>query len=81
MKLVPCPLNGWRPASEFAYGGPVEEMPDPQQCTDEEWMHYVYGHDGAPGVQKEWWYHNASGTWFVAERDTAADKFIRSYLP
>jgi len=81
MKLVPCPLNGWRPASEFSYGGPVEEMPDPQQCSDEAWMEYVFSHEGAPGVKQEWWYHIASGTWFVAERDTVADKFIRSYLP
>ena len=35
---------------------------------------------GEPGVKKEWWYHIASGTWFIAERDTLKDDFVRTYL-
>ncbi|MEO8039418.1 MAG: sarcosine oxidase subunit delta, partial [Betaproteobacteria bacterium] len=34
-----------------------------------------------PGVKVEWWYHIASGTWFLAERDTLADRVLRSWLP
>jgi len=31
-------------------------------------------------VKKEWWYHIASGVWFVAERDTLKDEFLTTYL-
>jgi sarcosine oxidase subunit delta len=31
-------------------------------------------------VKKEWWYHLPSGVWFIAERDTAADRVLRTYL-
>ena len=55
-------------------------MPDPASATDAEWGDYVFNRAGEPGVKKEWWYHIASGVWFIAERDTATDKFIRTYL-
>ena len=35
---------------------------------------------GEPGIQREWWYHSASSTWFIAERDTASDEIVRTYL-
>jgi sarcosine oxidase, subunit delta len=37
MKLMPCPINGPRPVAEFVYGGEVRPMPDPDNCTDEQW--------------------------------------------
>lgn len=80
MKILECPINGPRPVQEFAYGGELRAMPDPDKATDTEWMGYVYNRDGAPGVKREWWYHLASGTWFIAERDTAADSVQRTYL-
>jgi sarcosine oxidase subunit delta len=80
MKLLPCPINGPRPVSEFAYGGELRPMPDPDACSDEQWADYVFNRNGAPGVKKEWWYHVPSGVWFVAERDTAADVVTRTYL-
>jgi len=80
MKLLNCPINGPRPVSEFAYGGEVRAMPHPSTCTDEQWSDYVFNRNGAPGVKKEWWYHLASGVWFIAERDTSADHVLRTYL-
>ena len=80
MKLMPCPINGPRPVSEFVYGGEVREMPDPQACTDTQWADYVFNRSGIPGVKKEWWYHTPSGTWFVAERDVSQDRVLRTYL-
>lgn len=80
MKLITCPVNGSRPASEFAYGGELREMPDPQACSDAQWADYVYNRNGAAGIKREWWCHLPSSTWFVAERDTAADRVLRSYL-
>lgn len=80
MKLLTCPINGPRPVSEFVYGGEVRPMPHPPTCSDAQWTDYVFNRNGAPGVKKEWWYHLASGVWFIAERDTAADRVLRTYL-
>jgi sarcosine oxidase, subunit delta len=80
MKLLHCPINGLRPVDEFAYGGELRDMPDPQASTDGEWADYVFNRSGAPGLKQEWWYHVPSGTWFVAERNTVTDVVERTYL-
>jgi sarcosine oxidase, subunit delta len=67
MKLMPCPINGLRPVSEF-------------RCSDAEWTDYVFNRNGSAAVKKEWWLHIASGIWFVAERDTATDRVLRTYI-
>ncbi len=81
MKLIPCPLNGPRPADEFIYGGEVRLAPDPAACSDADWARYVFHRNGVPGVKREWWCHTPSGNWFIAERDTMSDEFIASYAP
>jgi sarcosine oxidase subunit delta len=81
MKLMRCPLNGVRPISEFAYGGEVRAMPDPYTASDAQWASYVFDRSGVPGVKREWWYHLASGTWFIAERDVAGDTVLGTWLP
>ena len=80
MKLMPCPVNGLRPVSEFFYWGEVRPMPDPDSCDDAAWADYVFNRNGAPGIKKEWWYHTPSGTWFIAERDTVKDEVLRTWL-
>ena len=80
MKLLKCPVNGVRPVSEFIFGGEFREMPDPSKATDAEWAAYVFYRDNAPGIKKEWWYHSPSGTWFIAERNTATDEVLATYL-
>ncbi len=80
MKTITCPVNGTRPLQEFLHGGEVRDAPDPATATDEEWASYVFDRSGEPGVIREWWYHIASGTWFVAERDMVKDVFIKTYL-
>ncbi|HTU64374.1 MAG TPA: sarcosine oxidase subunit delta [Steroidobacteraceae bacterium] len=79
MKLIPCPLNGPRPALEFVCGGEVRAMPDPDTCSDAEWTNYLYLRRSVPGVKREWWCHTPSGYWFVAERDTARDEILKTY--
>lgn len=81
MKLMPCPVNGLRALEEFAYGGELRTMPDPDRCSDEEWADYVFNRSGAPGIKREWWLHIASGVWFIAERDTERDIVLRSWMP
>jgi sarcosine oxidase, subunit delta len=80
MKVLTCPINGPRPVSEFAYAGEVRTMPDPAICSDPQWADYVFNRSGVPGVKQEWWYHLASGVWFIAERDTVKDEVLRTYL-
>ncbi len=65
---------------EFTYGGEYRPMPDPGDASDAEWADYVFNRAGEPGVQREWWYHNASGTWFIAERNTVTDEIVRTCL-
>ena len=81
MKLLTCPINGPRPVSRVrlrrARSGRCRTR---TPATDDEWADYVFNRNGAPGVKKEWWYHIASGVWFIAERDTAADRVLRTYL-
>jgi sarcosine oxidase subunit delta len=81
MKLIPCPLNGLRPADEFIYAGEVRSAPDAAQCSDAEWARYVFNRTGVPGIKREWWCHTPSGYWFILERDTATDQIHRSYPP
>jgi len=79
MKIMNCPLNGPRNISEFTYGGEFKVMPDPATCTDAEWADYVFNSDNEAGVVREWWMHNASSYWFLAERHTVTDQILRTF--
>jgi sarcosine oxidase subunit delta len=80
MKLMTCPINGPRVISEFAYGGEVRSMPDPDKTGDATWADYVFNRNSLPAVKSEWWCHTPSGVWFIAERDTATDTIRRTSL-
>jgi sarcosine oxidase subunit delta len=80
MKLMTCPINGPRVISEFAYGGEVRPMPDPDKTGDATWADYVFNRNSLPAVKSEWWCHTPSGVWFIAERDTATDTIRRTCL-
>ena len=76
MKILVCPLNGPRPVAEFAYGGELRVMPDPDTCSDAQRSAYVFNRSGSPGLKYEWWCHLASGYWFIAQRDTLRDVVV-----
>ena len=80
MKILNCPLNGPRPIQEFHYGGEFPPPLDPTDLNDAAWGQEVHHRHGEPGVKREWWYHTASGTWFIAERDNLKDHVIQTYL-
>jgi sarcosine oxidase, subunit delta len=80
MKLLSCPINGPRPVSEFTYWGEVRDMPVPEEASDAQWADYVFNRNGAARIKKEWWCHTPSGVWFIAERNTANDEVLRTYL-
>ncbi|MBM3488941.1 MAG: sarcosine oxidase subunit delta [Alphaproteobacteria bacterium] len=79
MKLIPCPLNGLRNAEEFVCGGEVQPEPDASQLSAADWAQHVFHRDNRAGLVREWWLHVPSGYWFIAERDTLSDRFLRSY--
>jgi sarcosine oxidase subunit delta len=78
MKLIPCPFNGLRNASEFACLGEIRVAPGDE--ADDAWAAYVWQRKNEAGVVCEWWCHLPSTTWFIAERDTVADVFVKTYL-
>ncbi len=79
MKILNCPLNGPRNIAEFSYGGELHPMPDPSLCNSREWVEYVFFNQNKAGVVTEWWYHNATSYWFLAERNTVSDEVIRTF--
>lgn len=80
MKIMTCPINGPRAISEFVCAGELREPPDPRTADDAAWADYVFNRNSLPGVKQEWWCHTPSGVWFIAERDTATDTVVRTYL-
>lgn len=79
MKIIHCPLNGPRNASEFLWGGEVREMPDPESADPAAWADYVFLQENEAGVVREWWCHVPTAFWFIAERDTRTDEILRTY--
>ncbi|QCR38127.1 sarcosine oxidase subunit delta [Nissabacter sp. SGAir0207] len=81
MKVMNCPLNGPRNISEFAYGGELKAIPDQMGCSDRDWADYVFYSDNTAGVVTEWWFHQPSSYWFLAERHTVTDEILRTFDP
>jgi sarcosine oxidase subunit delta len=54
-------------------------MPDPVAGTDAEWAAYTYAESNTRGIVREWWLHVPTAYWFIAERDTASDRVLRTY--
>ena len=70
---MPCPLNGPRNISEFAYGGEagIERPADPEAVTDEAWTDHLCFHDNPKGPHRELWFHrDGCRRWLEVERDT-----------
>jgi sarcosine oxidase subunit delta len=78
MILLSCPNCGDRNVSEYRFGGEVTDRPD--QVTPESWSSYLYMRHNVMGVQREWWYHDACGCWFIAERHTKTHDIHSTYF-
>ena len=79
MKLLQCPLNGPRNISEFTYGGEYHPLQDPAGSSSREWAEHLFFCDNSAGVVTEWWCHNATSFWFLAERNTLTDEIIKTF--
>ena len=75
MKIMPCPLNGPRNIAEFQYGGAVR----PRAAAQEPWGETIFFEEGGARVVLEWWCHIATNYWFIAERDVAEDRVLRTF--
>ena len=80
MILLTCPNCGARNVSEFHFGGETTKQPSPDATTQITWAHYLYMRGNILGVQREWWYHNACGSWFIAERHTKTQEIQATYF-
>jgi sarcosine oxidase, subunit delta len=78
MILLTCPNCGARNVSEFRFGGETTQRP--QAPTRATWAAYLYMRKNVLGVQREWWYHGACGSWFLAERHTKTQEIVKTYF-
>ena len=78
MKIMNCPLNGPRSIAEFACGGEVRAMADPNACSDAKWADHVFMQDNPAGEVIEWWLHAPTAFWFIARRDTRTDEILET---
>ncbi len=78
MILLPCPNCGERNVSEFRFGGELRQRP--ADVTPESWADYLYMRTNVLGVQREWWHHDACGSWFIAERHTKTHDVLSTYF-
>jgi sarcosine oxidase, subunit delta len=80
MILLSCPNCGDRNVSEFHFGGEITFRPTPDQLTQKSWADYLYMRKNVLGLQREWWYHDACGCWFIAERHTKTHEVNSTYF-
>lgn len=78
MKRLTCPMNGPRDITEFQYLGPLRRTRPEDAATVTQHLFYV---ENPIGPMIEWWRHRPSNTVFLAERHTATDQIIRTWLP
>ena len=78
--VLECPNCRVREVTDFGYGGEISTRPR-SRPTLRELGEYNYFRRNAAGVQREWWFHRSGcRAWFIAERDTATDTIVRTYL-
>ena len=69
---VPCPHCGWRPATEFAWGGELRPVDASDAESDFE---RVFLPENVAGAQDERWFHLLGcRRWITITRDTATNE-------
>jgi sarcosine oxidase subunit delta len=79
MKIMTCPMNGPRNIDEFQSFGPVRETLDPATTADADWSRHLFRAENRKGVVVEWWRHQPSNYFFLAERDLVSNEIIRTF--
>lgn len=78
MKTLTCPMNGPRDLSEFVYGGLYRPDRDPELAKDRDWSEHLFIGTDQSDVILEWWCHQPTAYWFIAQRDIASGQFLRT---
>ncbi|MEI4488433.1 sarcosine oxidase subunit delta [Frigidibacter sp. MR17.14] len=78
MKRLTCPVNGIRDIAEFQYLGPFRSTSPEDAAALTEHLFYA---PNPIGPMIEWWRHRPTNTVFLAERHTATDHVLRTWLP
>ena len=81
MKILTCPMNGTRNINEFQNFGPLRNNLDPEVVSDQEWSRHLFRANNACGILQEWWRHEPSNYFFVAERNIVTNEVIRTFDP
>jgi heterotetrameric sarcosine oxidase delta subunit len=69
---VPCPTCGWRPATEFVWGGELRPLEADDPETD---FARVFLPRNGEGVQEERWFHAAGcRRWTTVRRHTSTNE-------
>ena len=82
MLLIPCPICGIRPESEFSYAGEAHmaRPADPAGTDEAEWADFLHHRSNPKGEHAERWRHShGCGRFFNAVRNTVTDKFVVTY--
>lgn len=80
--LLPCPVCGDRPVSEFSYSGPADkERPSSTNVSQEAWIDYVFARRNPMGRHAEYWQHvGGCRSTLVIERDTRTHEVFGARL-
>jgi len=83
MLLIKCPWCGERAQTEFTYGGDATvKRPNPETCSQDEWLDHIYLRDNPRGPHSEWWHHNAGcRRWLKVKRNTWTHEMLDSGPP
>lgn len=82
MLILPCPLCGDRPYTEYRYGGDADK-PRPAHGEQEHkaWHAYVFLFDNPKGPHREYWQHvQGCRQWLLVQRDTATNIVLQVSL-
>jgi len=82
MLEIYCPYCGYRPQTEFTYGGDatIKRPALNTEVPDAQWEDFVYNRNNPRGEHIELWQHSAGcRQWFKAVRNTSTHQFISTY--
>lgn len=82
MLIIPCPICGPRPESEFTYAGEahIARPPDPAAVDEASWTGFLHDRTNPKGEHAERWRHtHGCARYFNAVRNTMTDRFVTTY--
>jgi sarcosine oxidase, subunit delta len=82
MMQIQCPWCGVRDEEEFRCGGQshIQRPEQPQECSDQQWAHYMFDRINPMGLHQERWCHTfGCRQWFNLARNTVSHDIVCVY--